>query len=275
MSYTIKQAPDKSFQTKGDLLQFIRKNKEDLVNAKKLEYKETKGSFSTNLNYKGFTPNIGNIKTDYIQVKAVINTTNIIDSHMDLHMPKLWNKTVKDNPNTIHLQSHKADFENLLSSNAKQYNEEFKFSDLGLDSEMKTIANINEFVLHRKTNPLMFDRYVEGMVKEHSVGMRYVNIDLAYYDEDSQKEMDFFNEKKQYAVNPEVAEERGYFWVVSEAKKHEGSAVVFGSNSITPTLWVKDYEPNKSTQKEPLLITPEPLILDTLEVKNIINSLKF
>lgn len=55
-----------------------------------------------------------------------------------------------------------------------------------------------------------------------------------------------------YAVNPEVAEEKGYFWAVTEAKVIEGSAVPIGSNWITPTLSVenKDNEPPKGTQNE-------------------------
>ena len=50
----------------------------------------------------------------------------------------------------------------------------------------------------------------------------------------------YFQENKAKAANPEVAEEYGYFWVVGEAKDREGSAVVLGSNFVTPTLEVTD-----------------------------------
>ena len=36
--------------------------------------------------------------------------------------------------------------------------------------------------------------------------------------------------------NPEQAEEKGYFWLVREAKLIEISAVLLGSNELTPTL---------------------------------------
>ena len=39
-------------------------------------------------------------------------------------------------------------------------------------------------------------------------------------------------------ANKEDAEAAGYFWAVTEAKIVEGSAVLFGSNPITPTLTV-------------------------------------
>ena len=41
-------------------------------------------------------------------------------------------------------------------------------------------------------------------------------------------------------ANKEVADERGFFWIVSEAKIIEGSAVVMGSNSATPTLSIEN-----------------------------------
>ena len=47
----------------------------------------------------------------------------------------------------------------------------------------------------------------------------------------------------------EQAEEQGYFWAVTQAKLIEGSAVVLGSNPITPTLSNKNDEPLKDTQQ--------------------------
>jgi len=250
MRHTIKQFPDKSFTDKMDMIRFMQKNKEELFAVKKAEYKtKSEPILKGSVFVKEFQPIIEDITGDFIQVKTIINTTNIIDSHLDLHMQKMWNKTVKDNPFSHHLKSHKADFEFVISDKAKSYNEVMNFLDLGLSVDMEMDANINEFIMERKKLPLMFDAYRNGEVKQHSIGMTYVNYDLAYFDEDSQKEMDFFNEMKAKAINPEVADENGYFWVVYEGKKREGSAVVFGSNSITPTLSVKNYEPPTSTQK--------------------------
>jgi hypothetical protein len=46
-------------------------------------------------------------------------------------------------------------------------------------------------------------------------------------------------------VNPEKADNRGYFWAVTKATPVEGSAVTRGSNSITPTI-----SNNMSTTKD-------------------------
>lgn len=258
MDYIIKQFPDKKFTTKMDQTRFIKKKMDELKGIKMSEYKTNSVVNVSGIEEKEFEPEIEKIDSDIIQVKAVINTTNIIDSHMDLHLAKIWNKTVKDNPFSYHLKQHQAEFESVISNKAKSYNETMNFNQLGLNVDFKTVANINEFTLERKKMKFMFDAYVNGDVKQHSIGMMYVNLELAYYDEDSEKNMNYFNEMKKLAVNEKVADEMGYFWVVSEAKKREGSAVVFGSNSITPTLFVRNYEPSKGTRKN-----IEPSIEDT------------
>jgi len=254
MRYTVKQFPDKSFTDKMDLVRFMQKNRDELFAVKKAEYKtKSEPILKSGLFTNEFTPLIEDITGDFIQVKTIINTSNVIDSHLDLHLQGIWNKTVSDNPFSHHLKSHKSDFEFVISDKAKSYNERMNFKDLGLNVDMEMDANINEFVMERKRLPLMFDAYKNGEVKQHSVGMMYVKYDIAFWDEESQKEMDFFNLMKSKAINPEVADEYGFLWIISEAKKREGSAVVFGSNSITPTLSVKNYEPAPATQKiEPL-----------------------
>lgn len=248
--YVLKQFPDKKFTDKMDQTRFIKENIQTLKKMKLSEYKTDSIPLLSNGLVKEFKPNIETITSDIIEVKAVINTTNIIDSHLDLHLEKTWNKTVKDNPYSYHLKQHESRFESVISKRAKSYNENSNFNKLGLDIDFKTVANINQFTLSRKKMEMMFDAYVNGDVEQHSVGMMYVDIDLAYYDEESQKNMDFYNEMKAKAVNPEAADEYGMFWVVYEAKKREGSAVVFGSNSVTPTLYVKNYEPSDNTREK-------------------------
>lgn len=269
MNFIIKQYPDKKFTDKMDQTRFIQKNIEELKKIKLSEYKSGAQSVIKNELFKGFEPIIEDITGDFMIVKSVINTTNIIDSHLDLHMPKIWNKTVADNPFSYHLKEHESKFTSVISKKAKSYNEASNFNKLGLNKDFGTVANINEFTLKRDKIPFMFDAYKNGDVEQHSVGMLYVNLDVAFYDEESQKNMDFFETHKAMAVNPEVAEENGYFWVVYEAVKREGSAVVFGSNSVTPTLYVKNYEPSKGTRKN---IEPSN---DTQLKKQFLSNLKF
>jgi hypothetical protein len=63
-------------------------------------------------------------------------------------------------------------------------------------------------------------------------------------------------------ANKEVADQKGFFWAVTEAKVIEGSAVVKGSNECTPVMEIEiekenteavintlENEPLKDTQK--------------------------
>ena len=100
----------------------------------------------------------------------------------------------------------------------------------------------------------MFEQYAKGYVKEHSVGMRYVNLEMAVNSEEKYyaEEKAIWDKYISEVANKEEAEQRGYFWAVTEAKIVEGSAVVKGSNYATPTISVKEntIEPTEVTQTE-------------------------
>jgi hypothetical protein len=250
MIYTIKQFPDKKFTDKMDQTNFIKKKIKELSAIKLTEYKtECSYILKSELLTKGFKPQIEPITGDIIEVKAIINTTNVIDSHMDLHLQGIWNKTVKDNPYNPVLKQHENKFESVIANKAKNLNQNMNFKDIGVDIDFAMQANCNIFTVDKNKQPLMFDKYTSGEVDQHSVGMIYVDLDIAYYDESSQKEMDFFDSMLLQCINPEIAEEAGYVWVIREAKKREGSAVVFASNPLTPTLYVKNYQPQSITGK--------------------------
>ena len=270
MIYSIKQFPDKKFTDKMDLTRFIKKNFEDIQKAKLIEYKNNANkAIDINTLEANFTPKIEDITSDIIEVKALVNSTNIIDSHLDLHSFKTWNKSVKDNKSTYVLDQHENNLNTVLSRKGININEQMNFKDFGF-KDMEFIANMSKFILNFKDNPKRFEQYAKGEITNHSVGMLYVmgKIELAYYDEESQKNMDFFEKVKSEALNPEIADVNGYVWYVSEAIKREGSPVVFGSNPITPTLEVKNYEPSNDTRK---INKNEPPVGTQSEVEKLFN----
>jgi hypothetical protein len=182
-----------------------------------------------------------------LKVKVVINTTNIMDSHSDVHIKGLWKKTLKENKNLFLLQEHEMKFDKIISDKINAFTEDYTYKGSVLE------ALVFETEIDKDRNPFMFEQYKKGFVKNHSVGMRYVKIDLAINSEEKY----YANEKKVWdkyideVVNRNDAEKQGYFWAVTEAKAVEGSAVVIGSNQITPTLEVeeKNIEPLQDTQK--------------------------
>lgn len=269
-----KEFPDREFNSQEELFKALKENKQSLVALKKSTEKRADSVSYINSETSKIIANKEesgtNTEIDKLQVKVVINTTNFIDSHNDLHINGIWNKSVNDNANKgfLHLQEHDRDFDKVISDNAKGYVESVSWKSLGLPYNGKTEALIFDSVIEKKRNEFMFKQYANGWVKNHSVGMRYVKIDLAInsdaeWDKDEKELWD-----KYYSVvaNKEVADERGYFWVVSEAKIIEGSAVVMGSNSATPTLSVENKteaeeitseikeEPTEVTQKRKLSV---------------------
>lgn len=85
---------------------------------------------------------------DVINVKAVINTTNVIDSHMDCHIPGLWNKTIKETKLLYLLQEHEMEFEKIIADSVndelKAYTKKMAWSKLGQTFEGNTEALIFE-----------------------------------------------------------------------------------------------------------------------------------
>jgi hypothetical protein len=256
--------PDRDFETKEELFKALTEHKKELVSLKKSVTKNADA-----ISY-GYVENISKNNIDKaiasadlpntLDVKVVINTTNFLDSHGDLHINGIWNKSVADNKTFLHLQEHNRDFSHVISDSAKGLVQSMTWKQLGLPYDGTTEALVFESTIDRLRNGFMLKQYANGWVKNHSVGMRYVNLELAINSEaDYDKEYkELWDKYYPVVANKELADERGYMWIVSEAKIIEGSAVVMGSNSATPTLENKqeplddtlDNEAEKSLQTE-------------------------
>ena len=197
------------------------------------------------------------LDVDVINVKAVINTTNVIDSHMDCHIPGIWTKTLKETKLLYLLQEHDMKFDKIIADSIndelKAYSQKIAWSKLGQKFEGNTEALVFEAKIKKDVNEFMFNLYKNGRVLNHSVGMRYVKIYLCINSSEATyaAEKDNWDKYYQEVANKEIADERGYFWAVTEAKIIEGSAVVKGSNEYTPTLEIEaeKTEPEASTQE--------------------------
>jgi len=255
--------PNKEFENKEDLFKALIENKKELISIKK---SITKNADAVSYGYietikSGANKAIASSDLPQeLSVKVVINTTNFLDSHGDVHIDGIWNKSVKDNKSFLHLQEHDRSFDKIITDNAKASIQSMTWKELGFSYSGSTQALIFESTIDRLRNGFMLKQYANGWVKNHSVGMRYVNLELAINSEaDYDKEYKVVWDKYYNDIaNKEVADERGYFWAVTEAKIVEGSAVVMGSNTATPTLENKEAvddtlennEAEQSLQKE-------------------------
>lgn len=234
------------FKSIAERNKFLFDNKDTLITQKKAEIKHADGIGIPVTIIKPINAIKGELNEPNkkeIMVKVVINTTNILDSHIDVHIPGLWNKSLKENKRIMHVQEHKSNqFDKIISKgdDLKASVKNYTWKELGFDAEGKTQALIFDSNVKKSRNAYMFDLYSKEWVDNHSVGMRYVKVEFAMNDEDYEKEIDFWNKYITEIVNRKDAEDLGYFWVVTEANIVEGSAVPSGSNPVTPTLSVKE-----------------------------------
>lgn len=240
-----------TFEKKEELYKFLAENKEALIAQKCSSIKEADGFGASpvlldELGENGFAnkSETGGAPSS-IKARLVINTTNIMDSHKDVHIPGLWNKSVKENKRILHVQEHKSnEFNKIIASgdDLKVSTKTYTWRELGYDADGETEALIFDSTIKLDRNPYMFDQYLKGYVTNHSVGMSYVKLGMAINSDDYPAEKALWDKYFPEIVNFKDAEKQGYFWAVTEAKAHEGSSVPLGSNPITPTLSISPKE---------------------------------
>lgn len=238
----------KEFATQDELFKFLVENKTSIIAQKKAATKHADAISSTPMLMieKADVADLGD--KEELKVTVVINTTNLMDSHYDVHINGIWDKSVSENKMILFLQEHKMAFDKIIADgeDLTAYVKEFTWKELGFDYEGKTQALVFEATIKRSRNKFMHGQYGKGFVKNHSVGMRYVKLTLCVNSEEEYygAEKEAWDKYIDLVVNRKDAEEAGFFWAIKEAKCIEGSAVPKGSNIATPTLDIKS-EPQK------------------------------
>lgn len=232
-----------TFANKAEQFDWLISNKSLLIAEKKATTKEADSIL--------FTPEIATkeaigaekvvltddgLEINKISAKLVINTTNVMDSHMDVHIPGIWKKSLNEQTQFYLTQEHELTFDHIITDNVKAYTKSLPWATLKAPFDGNTEALMFDVVIDESRNEFMFEQYANRYVKNHSVGMRYVKIFLCINDTRYGEEKANWDKYITEVANRSVAEEYGYFWAVTEAKIIEGSAVVLGSNPWTPTL---------------------------------------
>jgi len=240
-----------SFQDKTDLFDWLITNKSALMAQKKAAIKQADAfSYAVPLvNERGEACKAETISADAtkIKVRSIINTTKLLDSHSDVHIDQLWNKSLKESKDFYLVKEHDFCFAGIISDQVKAFAKQMSWKELGFDFEGNTQALVFDSVIDKAESPMMFDKYKTGKVKNHSVGMRYVELKFCINDERYEAEKSNWDKYITQVANKEDAEAQGYFWAVTEAKIIEGSAVIRGSNFATPTTSVQETKGAGST----------------------------
>jgi len=183
------------------------------------------------------------IEDGVARVRFVGNTYNWLDSDMDILVPGAAAKSIMERGpkarNLIaHLRDHKYDVTARVGSLVDVKEEQYEGDRFGL---------VFESDIRRSYNEKVYEQYERGDINQHSIGFRYTKLDLAVNDP-SQEEYKAWEQYRQDIINPERADELGYFWVVKEIMLLEVSSVLWGANSETGML---SSEPTVSLAAEP------------------------
>lgn len=196
-----------------------------------------------------------------------VNSTNILDSHNDLHVKGIWKKSIEEQQGRNYLVlDHELELDKVVVK--KEYIEMFTqtlpFSVLGKDYEGNTEVLIYKFPKDKVINETAEEWLKSGDSLEASVRMQYVTILFAMDSNNPEDATEKANYDK-YIVdvaNKDDFEYIPYFFVIKEAKNvKESSLVIFGSNSATGTLQDKSQADKTLDNTEPMQIThPEKKI---------------
>ena len=266
------------FANKEDLFNWFRENKHLVMQARKSQMKYADAvtfiDYPENIARGSANKEAGVIETipatGKLVARCVINTTNILDSHSDVHIPGIWNKSLKETKLIYHLQEHQMKFDKVITDEVKAIAKNISWKALGFDYEGNTQALVFDSTIGDR-NPYMKDQYLKGFVKNHSVGMRYVqqifcvNSDAKWWVEEKENWDKYISQ----VVNKEAAENQGWFYAITEAKVIEGSAVLIGSNRATPTMSISEAAKGTSTIIEPPIGTQKP------DLNKIFTQIKF
>lgn len=257
----------KDFNSKQELFKHIRENKALLVDAKKSEiYKSIDKGLSVVTNQNSIskiadTTKSFNIDKDYYYF--VVNSSNILDSHLDMHIDGNWEKTVKEQQGKTYLVfDHKLQRSDIIAmrKDVEMFTATIPFSALGKSYNGNTYCLIYKVHKSKIVNQEAKQWLEDGHDFEASVRMQYMDISVAMDSshKDDEKEKENFDKYFPLIANKDDFQELDYFWIVKQAKNiHESSLVLFGSNSATGRVEEKEEPSNHSDVIEPTKVTQE------------------
>jgi hypothetical protein len=266
----------KSFKSQKDLFRYLVEEKEEVLAQKKSIVKRAEGGLSMMLpvesleqfTTKGIKPVYENDKEAGILKRTIVaNTYWWMDSHSDVHLGRgddengkaVFTNTIKNRVNRIFpTNQHDQSLDGKIGKTLALYEAPVSWRALGVGKTGMTEALFADAQIEKERNEKRYKDYLNNEIDQHSVGMRYLDIQTAVNDKDYGKEYELFQKYIGKLGNRSAAERQGFFFPVAEAYLGEYSAVRDGSNELTPTLGQPSgdtgkEEPSGDTQNKQLL----------------------
>ncbi len=240
---------NQSFNDKQEMFRFLLKHKSDILSFKKGLVKRSQG-VSYSIKPESASKELGINAPSGISygshVYPVINTTNYLDSHDDVHLDGIWNKSKDEQQGKIYfVADHKLEVDKVISrpNEVEIITKQMPWNQLGLNYNGNTEALIFKAKLTERSMKEAYDAIVNNDPVEYSIRMMYVRMAMAVNSQLKEFRDAYENWLKFFPLiaNKETAEERGFFFGIQEAKiLKEGSMVLCGSNDATMTLYEND-----------------------------------
>lgn len=246
------------FADKKELFKYLHANSREIIELKKSALKHT-DIIGLNENeqkeYKALnTSHKDDPSSGSITRTIIANTYNWMDSHDDVHMDGLFAKSISEKT-AWHLHDHIFNVTAKVGKPGTIEEKAIQWHQLGVNKFGYTQALFLTSEILERYNKQTYEAYLNGEIDQHSVGMQYVQVYLAMNDPEYKEAFAQWNTVLPKLGNAARAEEKGYFWVIKEAKLKEISCVLEASNELTPTLNNK-IGPLANTQKtEPGALT--------------------
>lgn len=255
MIFKALELPNMEFATKAEMYVALKDNLQTIVDAKKAMIKTAESIRMMAGQSGGSTLKSLNLDKGFIY--PVINTTKYMDSHNDVHLDGIWDRHIKDVQGKIYyVANHKIEVGQVIAypSDVKVMVQNVTWKDLGYNFSGSTQAlmfKIDRNKIRMKEAREIIDERIDI---EHSVRMQYLKFSLAINsdDKDLAGEKMIWDKHISKVVNPERANENGYFFAIEEAKiVKEGSMVLHGSNDATPMLLPKQQQEAPGGTQQP------------------------
>jgi hypothetical protein len=242
------------------MLKQIKLNKDKIIQLKKAAIKTKDCSFGFKDKSEASKQDNDIRKIEFGDpVKVAMNTAYYVDYDLDMGIEGTWKRSVdQQNGKTFHVVNHDLKVGSVVAypKDVTVTLEKVMWSDLGKNYSGFTEVLIFTSTMSEKTQKDAFMAYRDGDPVQHSIRLRYIQLELAMnsLDPGDKEEKAIWDKYYPMAVNKEVPNEYGYFWVMKESQVYkEGSTVLLGANEITPQLkdinGTHDNDPSKDTHQ--------------------------
>ena len=178
------------FKNEKEFYKYLSANKSELIAFKKAALKftdsfgveaETQKTLSTN--------NVDDIANGIIKRTIIGNTYNWMDSHDDVHVENTFGKSIAERQDKIwHLHDHEQKITSKVGKPTSIYEKQIAWKDLGIEKEGRTICLCMDSNIMKDMNVGVFGQYLAKEITQHSVAMKYIDINMAINDPECKQE---------------------------------------------------------------------------------------